>query len=182
MIKLVLISGKAGSGKDTLARLAKKELDNRDYKTEIFHFADLVKWFGRLYFGYKGEKDKADRKILQTLGTDIMRSYDPDYWAETIAKFISAVAPYKEWEYIFIPDFRFENEYEIMKKYCGDPITVKIERYGYENKNMSEEEKNHSSENSLNNFPFDIYWANAKDLQWFKNTVPNFVNCLLDKQ
>ena len=152
-MKILIISGKAGNGKDTLGQIFKNKIEERGERVLTIHFGDPVKWFAKAYFGYQGIKDVKDRKILQTLGTDMMRTNYPTYWGEMIAKFISVCK--NLYDYCIIPDWRFQNELEMVELYNKNIITIRVERPGYVNPNMTPEQLNHISECELDNFNFD---------------------------
>ena len=165
-MKVVIVSGKSGSGKDTFAKLMKADLESQGKKVMVIHYGDLVKYFAHEYFGYE-QKNRLGRSVLQTVGTDIVRAQDSDYWAECVARFIAAVSDY--FDYCFIPDARFPNEIKITKKYNKDCITVRIHRLNadgtnYVNPEMTEAQLNHESENSLNSFWFDYVIYNSAGL------------------
>ena len=79
---VICISGKAGAGKDTVATMAKDMLVDRGERTLVVHYADLLKFICRTFFGWNGAKDAEGRTLLQTVGTDIIRFQKPDYWVD----------------------------------------------------------------------------------------------------
>lgn len=173
-MKVILISGKAGHGKDTLATLMRKYLEANNKKVLTIHFGDPVKWLARDFLGWDGDKTTVEgRNILQTLGTNIMRTAYPTYWAEIIAKFISAV---NMWDYVLIPDWRFENEFETVYQYNELVTTVRIERYNqdgtfYRNPNMTMYQLLHVSECQLDKFPFEWIVENRGTTNDLKDSV-----------
>ena len=100
-MKIYLISGKSGSGKDTFANYSKNFLEKQGKKVLIIHFADLVKYYSKQYYNWNGEKDEAGRTLLQQLGTDKMRSINPNYWARTVSEFIYMSDHFNDFDYAF---------------------------------------------------------------------------------
>ena len=149
---VILISGKSGSGKDTLAAAMKEILINEHKRPLIIHFADMVKAFARLYYNWNGIKDTSGRELLQKLGTNIVRAYDKNYWARQIAEFIAAESQIDDFDCAIIPDARFPNEIEITKLYNKDTYSVRIERDNYLNPQLTEEQHAHASETALDNY------------------------------
>lgn len=72
-MKIISISGKAQSGKDTTAALLKEVLETDGYTVLIAHYADLLKYICKTFFGWNGVKDEAGRQMLQYIGTDSAR-------------------------------------------------------------------------------------------------------------
>lgn len=181
-MKIIMISGKAGSGKDTVANFFKDELIASNKRVLVMHFADLVKYYATQYFNWDGEKNEAGRNLLQEIGTTVMRGRYPEYWAEIIGKFIDAytIPEHSFFDYILIPDWRFINEYEVVYDYAAiqnnETITIRIERYDdaglkWKNPNMTSDQLNHISECELDNFAFNWIIENRGTLEDLKNSV-----------
>lgn len=158
MQKLILIGGKAESGKDYSAKYIKKYLENKNKKVIILHFADELKFYAKEYFGWNGNKDKLGRFLLQSLGTDIVRSRCPDYWVESVARFIRVFQ--NEFDYFLIPDLRFPNESNYFKNNDYPVIVLKTNRLNYQN-SLTPEQRLHKSEVALDDYIFD-YEINAE--------------------
>lgn len=156
--KILLFSGKAQRGKDTSASIAYEELISEGYKVLIIHYADLLKWMCQIYFKWDGNKDETGRSILQRVGTDVIRTQDPDYWVRWVVEFIKLFP--NEWDYVLIPDCRFPNEVEVMKKAFADVTHIKIERPGFVSP-LTIEQQNHISETALDTYGYDILLTNT---------------------
>ena len=179
MKKILLISGKSGSGKDQVATYMEDYLKEDNQKVLVTHFADPVKFFLKQHYGYTGAKTPEERSLLQRIGTDVVKNKYPDYWGNIISQFISAVKD--EWDYAIIPDFRFPDELMCIKDFNQTSIlTLRVNRYAKEGKSyinpkMTIEQLNHISENALDNFHFDLYINNNGDLDTLKN---NTISCV----
>ena len=57
-MKVVLVSGKARHGKDTVAQLLYEELQFNGCKVLITHFADVLKYVCKNFLGWNGKKDE----------------------------------------------------------------------------------------------------------------------------
>ena len=79
-MKVIAISGKAESGKDTIAKRLKRQLEEQNYKVMIIHFADVLKFVCRQYFDWNGEKDEYGRTLLQQVGTEMREKNNPNMW------------------------------------------------------------------------------------------------------
>lgn len=159
-MKLILITGKAQHGKDATAKALKQIIEADGKKVLIAHYADLLKYICKTFFGWNGEKDEAGRTLLQRVGTDVIRKKDPDYWVRFIKSILSLFP--EEWDYVIIPDTRFPNE--IMFFDSVEPTTVKVIRPNFKS-SLTAEQQAHPSETALDNYDFLIdHYIVAKSL------------------
>ena len=105
---ILTLSGKAESGKDKTAKMIAEELELMGYQVLICHFADLLKYICKQYFGWDGKKNEEGRSLLQIVGTDTIRKQDEGFWVDFI-KSILRFFP-DEWDFVIISDCRFPNE------------------------------------------------------------------------
>lgn len=156
MKKVICISGKAQNGKDTTATIMKSALEQRGNKVLIFHYADLLKYLCREYFGWDGEKDDAGRTLLQHVGTDVVRTKDPDYWVNFAVTFLKLFED--EWDYVLIPDCRFPNEVNTIETHF-DALHIRVKRENF-NSPLSAEQQKHISETALDDYEYDYLLLN----------------------
>lgn len=157
MAKVILISGKAGHGKDTFAESLKYGLEKNGKKVLTLHFADLVKTYATMYFNWNGEKDVAGRQLLQDIGNNSFRQFDPDYWARITAECARVMIDYFGYDFILIPDNRYPNEIKIVKQYNNDVLSYRIIRYNsdgtlWDNPKLNDEQKQNEGEIALDNY------------------------------
>lgn len=145
-MKLILISGKAGHGKDTLSKYMKEILMKRGKCVLITHYGDLLKYICRQFFNWDGRKDEAGRTLLQYVGTDIVRKQCPDYWVDFIHQILTFF--HDHWDYVLIPDVRFPNEIDTLSEFA--PFHIRIVRPGFNM--LTEEQQKHPSETALDNY------------------------------
>jgi hypothetical protein len=158
MINLILISGKARSGKDTLAEQMKSILKGKYQKVLIVHLADLLKFSCKKFWNWNEEKDEHGRSLLQYVGTDLVREINDNYWIDYIKTMLRLSQ--NEWDYVIIPDCRFVNEID-KATWCDlttKIFTIRIDRPDL-NK-LSNSQKKHSSEIDLDNYPYWDYKIN----------------------
>lgn len=172
-----MISAHSQNGKDAVANIMKEQLEQKEQRVLIVHFADLVKFYATQYFNWDGNKDERGRALLQKIGTTIMRERWPTYWAEIIAKFIDALGDdiYDVFfDYVIIPDWRFINEFETVYDYAQlfhqKVTTIRVNRYNkdgtpYWNPQMTLEQRQHISERELDNFNFEWTISNRGTLE-----------------
>lgn len=171
-MKVICISGKAQHGKDTTAAMLKEMLEENGKSVTIAHFADLLKYICKTYFGWDGRKDERGRHILQYVGTNVIRAKSPDYWADFIVNFLSMFQ--EEWDYVLLPDCRFPNEYELFKYRGIDTMLLRVERSNFVSP-LTPEQQAHKSETALDGYRFDYVIQNDADLDKLRGTIAVFV-------
>jgi hypothetical protein len=176
-MRVCCISAKARHGKDTAAELLKEYLESKGQRVLITHFADLLKFICKEFFGWDGKKDEAGRTLLQYIGTDVVGAKDPAYWAKFIVDFLKLFE--NEWDYVLIPDWRYPIESATLSTWFWT-VRLRIERPGFES-NLTAEQKLHASEVSLDDYPFNAVIYNDADLESFKTKLVEFAdNYLLE--
>lgn len=167
-MKVICISGKAGHGKDTLAQMMEEALVQSGHRVLIAHYADLVKYVCKTFFGWDGQKDERGRQLLQRVGTDIVREKSPDYWVNFIASMLNFFGD--DWDFCIIPDTRFPNEIEVLQAFGFDVMSIRVIRSGY-NSSMTPEQLQHSSETALDDWSFDVTVSNDYDLKSLRKSA-----------
>ena len=162
-MKVIAISGKARAGKDTFAGMLAKELSSYGAKVLIIHYADLLKFICKAYFGWDGEKDEAGRKLLQTVGTDVIRQKDPDFWVDFVVKLLTLIG--EKWDYVLIPDTRFPNEIDRPREAGLNVQHWRVVREGFDN-GLTAEQKAHPSETALDGVVPDVWIDNKGSLKY----------------
>ena len=171
-MKVIAISGKAQNGKDTTASFLKEMLEADGYKVLIAHYADLLKYICRQFFGWDGKKDDAGRHILQYVGTDIIREKEPDFWVDFIVSMIELFP--NDWDYVLIPDCRFPNEIDRLKAAGIDMVHLRVVRANFKSP-LSAEQQQHPSETALDNVEPDYYIKNSGSLQDLRETITQWL-------
>ena len=171
-MKIITISSKARHGKDYTANILKDRLEQNGSTVLVTHYADLLKYIMKTFFGWNGKKDEEGRTKLQYVGTDVIRKKRPDYWVDFIIGILQLFPCV--WDYVIIPDTRFQNENNKLKSSGFDTVAVRIERPNFDN-GLTESQKQHDSETALDNYPFDYYITNNGDKTLHKE-VEKFIN------
>lgn len=178
-MRVITISGKAQHGKDTTASIIKEKLEATGYRTLIIHYADLLKYMCKQYFGWNGVKDDEGRRLLQRVGTDVVRAKDDGFWVDSVRRILSVIGDC--WDYVLIPDTRFPNEvYPMGMSVPGLNIRVCRSTDGdpFDN-GLTEEQKNHASETSLDDFIPDIVVYNDGDIDKLRDSIDVVMNEIL---
>lgn len=167
-MKIFCISGKAQHGKDTTANFMLEALAKKGESVLIFHYADLLKYIAKQYFGWDGVKDENGRKLLQELGTDVIRKKNPDYWVMFAVGLLRLFID--RWDYVLIPDARFPNEIDTLKEAGFDVAHVRVIRPGFDN-GLTPKQQRHPSEVALDHVNPDYAVINAGTLDDLKEQV-----------
>lgn len=161
-------------GKDTVALMIKEELERNGKRVLIAHYADLLKYMCKMFFGWNGEKDDAGRELLQRVGTDIVRGkHDSSYWVRSLIGMVKMFDG--EWDYVLIPDARFPDEsVHLGHNYHVDSIHLRIVRKGFKSP-LSKEQQEHESETALDTCTPDLLIINDGTLEELKSKVEQLV-------
>lgn len=169
MSTFICVSGKAQNGKDTVASYLSKQLTNKYGKSVLVtHYADLLKYICKMYFNWDGNKDEKGRTLLQKVGTDIIREKQPDFWVNFIIEMVNFFP--HTWDYVIIPDARFPNELARISDSGYDMIHIKVQRTNFES-NLTNEQKNHPSETSLDGTSANYVIYNSGTLNDLYNNI-----------
>lgn len=171
-MNIILISGKAQHGKDTIAGFMKSALEADGYSVLIAHYGDLVKYVCKTYFGWNGEKDEYGRTLLQKVGTDMIRTKDENYWVRFVGQMLAFFNG--EWDFVLIPDCRFPNEVDFLKNNGFDTTHIRVIRDKFTSP-LTPEQQNHPSETALDNVNADTYFFNSGTLADLQDTVCKWV-------
>lgn len=176
---IIGISGKAGAGKDTAAKMLEvlyanpnisyEDFANRRYKNfadiQIVHFADTLKETAQVLFRIgewetntqEGKKTtinwigKTVRELLQGIGQGLRDAIDFDIWVKIL------FANTEGWSNYIIADVRYPNEIKAIKERNG--ILLRIDREGAG-------AGNHSSETALDDYKeWDVHIENNDSIE-----------------
>ncbi len=172
-MKVITISGKAQHGKDTTATMLKELLNEQGYSVLITHYGDLVKYICTTFFDWDGRKDEYGRSLLQYVGTDVIRNQVPDYWVDFVSEILCFFSD--KWDYVLIPDCRFPNEVDKLKKFKLDTTHLRIIRPNFKSP-LTEEQQAHISETALDDVRPDFYIMNDGTLEDLKEKVWEFIS------
>lgn len=176
-MKVILICGKARSGKNQLAEYLKHYLDRDDEgnfleRSLIRGNAQSVKDRAIKYYNWNGEKDQKGRQLLIDI-TEKGYAQDKFYWEKET--FTEAII-HKEFtnancEYLIIPDWRYAQTKDYFEKVADKVIAIRVTRPNLEKGTHDD----HSSENDFLNFNIDMEAPNTRDLENLKKVAKHIV-------
>jgi len=163
---LIGISGKAGSGKDTLGKYLCDE-----YLCLHYYFAKPLKEGAKIMFALTDDQiankevpiepwGLSPRKIWQLLGTEVGRGIDPAIWIKNAEMFIHK----HPGRTVIITDVRFDNEAIFIRNRGGVVINIVREQQDII-------ENRHSSEGGLKPDNVDLYIHNNGSIEDMCNEV-----------
>ncbi len=149
---IVLVSGKAGSGKTTFANNVSHLLSSVKNSSLIIPLSESLKEEAKKEHGWDGNKDEEGRALLQRLG-EHRRSEDIDYWCKKLADKICG----SYCDTAIVDDLRYKSEFDFFLRSFKNVVAVRLERYDgcktYDN-GLTKEQKMHISEVDLDDVFF----------------------------
>ena len=181
-IKIILVSGKARSGKGEFSRILKESLETKGEKVVQTLFAKYIKQYA-IELGWDGiTKDEYWRNFLQKIGTELiqydlnMKTFHPNRISEDIQ-----ILSHFGVNYFIIDDCRFRREVYFMKAmFPDDVITVRVESNNSRS-DLNQEQLKHQSEIDLDEFKFDWLVDNSGTLKDLNKKVDKFIKQLLQE-
>ena len=143
---IILISGFARSGKDTLANAIHRQLLRQKRHPHITKFADALKGTvqgalealdlnGLDVFSEAGEDKVRIRPTLVAFG-ELCRSIDRDIFVKITIEDISEVLKGAEYpQFVIIPDCRYENEDKVVRKFAKEHGAIEVTRIHIQREN-----------------------------------------------
>lgn len=183
MKKIILISGKARSGKDCSAEYIKKQLEEKGYTVVIDRFAKYIKSYLKDYYNWDGMTKNDDiREKLQQLGTEVIK--EKLNYKSFHAKRLSEDFQINQddVDYFLVPDTRFKDEIYIMKAMFDDKIKpLRIERQKDFTGGLTEGHLQHKSETALDSFQFDNVIYNIGTLGELYKKLDRYIEVILEE-
>lgn len=166
-MRIFLIAGKAGSGKNEVAKLIKEYYIYKLEECAITSYSKYIKNFALELTNWDGTESNKPRDFMQRLGDD-MRKNDPNFLVSNMIKDITIYQKYVE--NVVISDVRMPNEIEEIKNSFDNVYSFYIvNQFG--SSKLTIEQQSHITEVALEDYPdFDYIIAND-DLSKLKEKV-----------
>ena len=149
--KIYLLSGKARNGKDTIAGYL-KEFYEKDGKKVIFSRAGkYIKFYAMELTDWDGSEDTKPRKLLQELGTDVIRN-KLNKAEMFIQRQLDDIEIYSYfYDVIIVPDIRLPREIDSVREKFDNVFVIKVNRINFES-SLNANEKAHVTEVAMDNY------------------------------
>ena len=173
-MRIFLVAGKAGSGKNEVAKLIKEYYIYKLEECAITSYSKYIKQFARELTDWDGMDANKPRDFMQQIG-DKIRSIDPYYFTSNMIKDISI---YKEYvNNLVISDVRMPEEIEEIKENYDEVYAIYVvNQFG--NSTLTIEQQSHITETALENYDeFDYTLANDT-LESLKDKVFKYLETL----
>lgn len=155
-MKVYIIAGKAGSGKNEVASLIKKYYEEAGKKSCITEVSKYIKNFAKELLSWDGNEENKPRKFLQDAGYLIRHElFNEDI---LINRMLEDAKVYEKFvDVLIISDIRLPREVEVFKEKLN-AITIRVNNL-FSNNNLTADQKSHETEIALdnyNNFDYEI--------------------------
>ena len=156
-MRIFLIAGKAGSGKNVVAKLIKEQYVYKLEECAITSYSKYIKNFALELTDWDGNENTKPREFMQNLG-DEMRKIDPDFLVSNMIKDITIYQ--KHVENLVISDVRMPNEIDMIKTAFDNVYAIYVVNQFSESK-LTLKQQAHITENALEGYnDFDYVIAN----------------------
>lgn len=168
--KIFILSGKARSGKNEIAKIIEKYYETD--KVISISFGYYIKDYAKRVSDWDGSEKTKPRELLQQLGIELVKNkIDDKLFINRILEDIEIFSYF--YDIIVITDARLVDEIEILKEKYPNSISVRVIRNNYDNK-LTKDQKEHLTETNLDEFSnFDYIIENDNDLE---NKIKNILS------
>lgn len=147
---IVLIAGKARSGKGELAHFFEQEL-KKNKKVILSPYTKYLKQYIYEITGKYRDDDKKPRDLLQQISKELIkkRLNNPHFFINRQLEDLSFYQYFMD--VVIIPDVRFKEEIEEIKKKFSNVVSIGIKRKNYIS-TLTKEQQEDITETSLDNY------------------------------
>ena len=147
---IILIAGKARSGKSTLANIIGNIL-KIDSKVIYSNYTKYLKQYISNITGNIVTEENKPRELLQKISSELIKKElnKPNFFIDRQIEDIEIYSYFAD--YIIISDVRFPMEIEVIKDKFPNVISIYVKRDNYES-DLTEEQRNDITETALDNY------------------------------
>ena len=173
-MKIFVIGGKAKTGKNTFGEYLREELKDYGYKPCVVRITSPLYNFAENYFEWDGNENTKPREFLQKIGIEIIQEKlgKKDFLLNRMYEDIEILSEF--FDAFIITDARLIHEFESIKEKYADVVTIKLERFNY-NDQMNDEERHHKTETELDQYDDFDYIIENKVMDDLKTSAIEIV-------
>lgn len=167
-ILIFVISGKAGTGKDEVAKLLNKHYEN----SIIISYASYLKIYAKNILGWDGNPKTKPRDFLQAIGCELIKeTIDKDMLIRRVIEDIKVYSYF--YDVIIIDDARFPDEIDNIKSNFKNVYSIHMKGDAHV---LTEKQSKHISEVSLDHYyNYDYEIENDYNIDDLKDIVDRIV-------
>ena len=152
-MKIILIGGKANTGKDSTAEFIDEYYRSRGLDVVNIQIAYYIKMYAKEIAKWDGDNETKPRQLLQDLGTELIRKQIDEYFF--IKRIIQDIDIYSRYfDIITISDGRLPEEFASIKLAYPETVTVHVTRPGYVS-HLTKDQKAHVTEALADEIEYD---------------------------
>ena len=171
-MKIILIGGKANSGKDSTAEYIDEYYRSRGLDVVNIQIAYYIKMYAKEIAKWDGDNETKPRQLLQDLGTELIRKQIDEYFF--IKRILQDIDVYSRYfDVITISDGRMPEEFEEIKKAYPETISLHITRPGYVS-HLTKGQKAHLTETLVDEINYDYEIVNDGTLEDLEKKATKF--------
>lgn len=158
-MKIFLLAGKAGCGKDLLGSYMKRKYDFKGDSACILHITTPLYEYAKNYFSWNGDMREKPREFLQEMGIEVIRNtlHKETFLIDRLCEDIDILKHY--FDVFIITDGRLVSEFKLLKERYPNIKIIHVIRDNYDNK-LTLKEKNHITETDMENYKDYDYVVN----------------------
>lgn len=174
--KIIIVSGKARHGKDTICSYIKEVCEESNLKVINLSFGSYIKEYVKKITGWDGSEETKEtvRSVLQQVGTEVVRdNIDENFFVKRLMDDIKVYSYF--FDIVTVSDARLVNEIEIPKSVFENVVSINVIRTNFES-NLSLTEQKHRTETGLDNYNnYDYKIVNNGTLEELKQKVKDLI-------
>lgn len=170
--KIIVLSGKAQSGKNECANIIKNYYADLGLNTVIISYAFYLKMIAKNVLDWDGNEKTKPRDFLQQVGVELIKNkINPNMLIDRVIDDIKVYSYF--YDVIVISDARFVDEIDSVRSNFSNVIVIHINGM---NNSLSDEQKVHSTETGLDDYnDYDFVINNDGSKDNLKNKIFNLL-------
>ena len=158
-MKVILIAGKARSGKTKAAHILKEILESKKEKVVITEYSKYIKLFAKDLLGWDMVSEPKPRSFLQEMGEYVRTLKTDIYFVERMKEDLRIYEHFVDT--VIISDVRMPKELDELKEF--HPIKIKVSN-DLQSYDLTKEQEAHETEHALDHYhDFDYVIQNKTE-------------------